>query len=76
MLVEIVFQLPVVILSPEASLIVPSLTLPFLCMAVHAFPSFFFTSLSLLSVHYLFIGIPSCPRDAIKQKEYKKRSEN
>ena len=60
MLVEIVFQLPVVILSPEASLIVPSLTLPFLCMAVHAFPSFFLPhSLFFPFIIYLLASRPA-----------------
>ena len=44
----------------------------FLCFAV--LMSLFLASLSLNFVHHLCLGIPSCmPRDAIKQKEKKKR---
>ena len=36
--------------------------LQFLCMAAHAILSFL-TSFSLIFVHYIFLGVPSCLRD-------------
>ena len=54
----------------EARLIVADFT--FMSMAVHVILSSL-ASFSLILVHHLFLGIPPCLGDAIKQKEKEKK---